>query len=83
VNVLCLLLQAATLILFARIILEWIPVSPDHPVARLRSTLRLVTEPILAPVRRLIPPVRAGGMALDLTPLIVILLLSLIAARVC
>jgi YggT family protein len=83
VNVLCLLLQAATLILFARIILEWIPVSPDHPVVRLRSTLRLVTEPILAPVRRLIPPVRAGGMALDLTPLIVILLLSILAGRVC
>lgn len=82
-NILCLLLQVATLVLFARIVLEWIPVSADHPVARLRSTLRLITEPVLAPVRRLIPPVRAGGMALDLSPLIVILLLSIIAGRVC
>jgi YggT family protein len=83
VNVLCLLLQAATLVLFARIVLEWIPVSTDHPVATVRRTLRMITEPVLAPVRRLIPPVRAGGVALDLTPLIVILLLSILAGRVC
>lgn len=80
---LCVILQVATLVLFARIILEWIPVSSDHPVSRVRHTLRLITEPLLAPVRRLIPPLRAGGVGLDLTPLIVILALSILTSRVC
>lgn len=82
-NVICLLLQAFTLVLFARIVLEWIPVSYDHPVARVRGVLRLVTEPILAPMRRFIPPVRAGGVGLDLTPLILLLAVSILASRIC
>lgn len=82
-TVLCWLLQAAWIALFARIILEWIPVSYDHPVARVRSVLRTLTEPVLAPVRRLIPPVRTGAIALDLTPLIVLILLSIVTTRVC
>jgi YggT family protein len=81
--VLCLILQLATLLLFARIILEWSPVSSDHPVSRVRYTLRLITEPLLAPMRRLIPPLRTGAVALDLTPLIVILALSILTSRVC
>jgi YggT family protein len=83
VTALCWLLQAAWIALFARIILEWIPVSYDHPVARLRGVLRIVTEPVLAPVRRLIPPVRTGAIALDLTPLIVLILVSIVTTRVC
>lgn len=83
VNALCLVLQAATLTLLARIILEWIPISFDHPIARVRAVLRAITEPLLAPLRALIPPVRAGAVSLDLTPLIVILLLSVISNRVC
>lgn len=82
-NVICLLLQAFTLVLFARIVLEWIPVSYDHPVARVRGILRLATEPILAPMRRFIPPVRAGGVGLDLTPLILLLAVSILASRIC
>jgi YggT family protein len=70
-------------VIFARIVLEWIPVSYDHPLARVRAVLRAITEPILGPVRRLLPPIRLGEVALDLSPLIVILLLSVVAGRVC
>jgi YggT family protein len=83
VSIICGLLQAYTLILFARIVFEWIPISYDHPIARLRGLLRSVTEPLLAPLRALIPPVRTGAMNLDLTPLILILALSILASRIC
>ncbi|HUG74866.1 MAG TPA: YggT family protein [Acidimicrobiia bacterium] len=82
-SVLCFVLQAMTLVIFARIVLEWIPVSYDHPLARVRAVLRAITEPILGPVRRLLPPMRMGEVALDLSPLIVILLLSVVTGRVC
>lgn len=79
----CFLLQAYWVVVVARIVLEWIPVSYDHPLARVRAALRAVTEPILAPLRSMIPAVRMGGMGLDLSPLILLLALSLLSGAIC
>lgn len=82
-RVVCILLQAFSLVLLARVVLEWVPVGEGHPVGRLRRALRVVTQPVLAPVRALIPPVRMGAVAVDLSPLVVIVVLNLIAALIC
>lgn len=82
-SVVCWLLQAYALVVFARIVMEWIPVSYDHPLARLRAMLRAATEPVLRPLRAMLPPVRMGGMGLDLSPLILILGLSVLAGAIC
>ena len=79
----CLLLQIFSALLFARVILEWVPVEDQHPVGRLRRVLRTITQPVLAPVRALVPPLRVGSVAVDLSPLIVILLLNLAAGWLC
>ena len=57
--------------LFARIIISWLPVDPYHSIVQF---LHQVTEPLLAPLRRL--PLRVG--MLDLSPLVAFLALSLI-----
>lgn len=80
---LCRILQIYSLVVVARIILEWIPISYDHPVAKVRSVLRAATDPLLIPIRRMIPTVRMGGMGLDLSPLILILLINLVASLIC
>ncbi len=82
-SAICFVLQVYWIVLVARIIMEWIPVSYDHPLARLRSVLRSVTEPILGPLRRLLPPVRLGGVGLDLSPIILLITLSLLAEAIC
>lgn len=57
--------------IFVRVILSWInPYGTHHPLANLLYSL---TEPMLAPARRLIPPI--GG--LDLSPIAVLVLLQL------
>ncbi len=57
--------------IFIRIILSWVnPYGTRHPVGDLLYSL---TEPLLAPARRLIPPI--GG--LDLSPIAVFVLLQL------
>ena len=38
----------------------------------LASSIYAVTDPILTPLRRLIPPLRLGGIALDLSSMILI-----------
>jgi YggT family protein len=40
--------------------------------------LSAICEPVLRPVRRIIPPVRFGGVGLDLSVLIVFLVISAI-----
>lgn len=44
----------------------------DHPVSRLYRFLAQLIDPILVPIRRAIPPLRLGGLNLDLSPLILI-----------
>jgi YggT family protein len=83
VSVVCYLIQGYALVVFARIVFEWIPVSFDHPVARIRGVLRALTEPLLRPLRAMIPPLRMGGVGLDLSPLVLVLALSLLAGAVC
>jgi len=83
VSIVCLILQVYSLVIFARIILEWVPVDSEHPVARVRSVLRTVTEPVLGPVRRLLPPLRSGSVALDLSPLAVILGITVLTWILC
>jgi YggT family protein len=83
VRIVCILLQALSLVVFARVVLEWIPVGEAHPVGRLRHVLRLVTQPLLAPLRAVIPPIRMGSVAVDLSPVILIVALSVIAGLIC
>ena len=49
-----------------------------HPVRRVYDAIDRVMQPILAPLRRVLPPVRFGGVALDLSPLILIIGLRLL-----
>lgn len=60
-----------SLAILARVLLSWFRVSPYHPLV---DFLYRVTEPILAPLRRVIPPI---GMV-DISPVIALILLQII-----
>jgi YggT family protein len=77
-NLLCALGRVYLLLLLARIILSWFPISPDGAWAGIASFLYSITEPVLGPLRRALPPVGIGGMGLDLSPLIVIIGLQIL-----
>ena len=66
------LCQALAFIIFLRAILSWFAISPNNPVM---VFLHYVTEPILAPLRRIVP--RAG--MIDITPMVAIILLIMIS----
>ena len=61
--------------IFLRAILSWFALDPRNPLVQV---LDQVTEPILAPLRRVIPRV---GM-IDITPLVAIILLQFLAQAV-
>ncbi len=67
------LCEVLTLVILARVIVSWFSPSPTN---RLAIILYQVTEPFLAPLRRIIPRV---GM-FDFTHLVAIIILQLIAS---
>lgn len=73
------------MVLLARAVLDWSvtlagPSAPGSVRSRLMSGVYAVTEPILAPVRRVIPPLQVGGFSFDTAFLVVFLALILLRA---
>ena len=68
IGILLLLLQLMWFAIFARAIVSWFPVDPHGPLVR---ALDAITEPILEPLRRVVPRI---GM-IDITPMVAILLI--------
>lgn len=60
------------------VILSWIQTPPGHPLRQLQNFLDRLISPMLRPIRRLVPPLRLGGGAIDLSPIILIFLLRLL-----
>jgi YggT family protein len=58
---------------FAWVILSWIRVSSTHPMGRVQMFLDRIIYPVILPIRRVIPPIRIGGGALDLSPIVLLL----------
>jgi YggT family protein len=79
----CILLQAYLIVLFVRILMSWFPPTPGTTYATVYDFFDSVTEPVLGPVRRVLPPVRMGAMGLDLSPLVVILGGQLLLRAIC
>ena len=77
-SIICPLLHIYYYILFARVLLSWFPAAPGGFLAQVNSVLYTLTEPLLAPLRRAIPPMRMGMAAIDLSPLIIIVGVQLI-----
>ncbi len=62
------------IILFVRAILSWFPYAPDSPLNPVRRVVFTITEPVLAPFRRIIPPI---GM-IDISFLVAIIVVQAI-----
>lgn len=69
-------LTAFLVLLIARLVLDWASVLTSSPrwVSRARELTHTGTEPVIAPVRRVLQPVRAGGLAIDLAFTVVFIL---------
>lgn len=82
VQILCIALDIYYVILLIRIILSWVPSLPE-PVQPVARGVNAVTDPLLIPLRGLIPPVRIGAGALDLSPLILFFGIIILRSLIC
>jgi YggT family protein len=70
------LLNIYLLVIFGRILLSWFPISPESPLATISHAFYVVTEPVLGPVRNVLPSI---GM-FDLSPIVVIFGIRILAS---
>lgn len=82
-TIVCTLLQLWLFAVFVRIVLSWFPAPDGGALASATNALGAVTDPVLNPVRAMLPPVRMGGMGLDLSPMVVLLVGSLLLRVIC
>ncbi|MGK2932756.1 MAG: YggT family protein [Solirubrobacterales bacterium] len=69
------------ILIFVRILMSWIPRVPDNRALRaVLEFVRETTDPYLNIFRRMLPPVGAGGMQLDLSPMVGVILLLIAQA---
>ena len=73
-DIICGLLTLAYYALIVWIILSYVVafgrLSFDHPVRKVYEALASAINPVLLPIRRVLPAVRIGGMGLDLSPIV-------------
>ena len=82
-GLICAALQLYIFVIFIRLIMSWFPPTPGTTYQQIYDAFVTVTEPVLAPVRAIMPPMRMGAMALDLSPIVVLLGLQLIKRIIC
>ena len=71
------------ILIFVRILLSWVPRLPYNRVLHALVTfVHDVTDPYLRLFRRILPPVGGSGFALDLSPIIGIIVLYIAQAIV-
>jgi YggT family protein len=72
------------IVLFARVIVDWVSVAGGGGSAlyQARRVTHAITEPVLAPVRRVVPTLRFGGFGLDLAFLVVFVAILLLRTLV-
>jgi YggT family protein len=59
-------------LILVRVLLSWVNISPFHPLVRILYSL---TDPLLKPLQRIIPPI---GGALDISPAVALILLYIV-----
>jgi YggT family protein len=82
-DIVCIVISIYMLVLFIRIIMSWFLPTPGTTYASIYDVFYNLTEPVLAPVRAMIPPFRTGAMALDLSPIVVFIAGELLRRAIC
>ena len=73
VQLLLTLLSLYTWVIVIRALISWVSPDPRNPIVQILAKL---TEPVLRPLRRLVPPHKTGNI--DVSPILAILLIQLV-----
>jgi YggT family protein len=83
-SIVCAAISLYLLVLFIRILMSWFPPTPGTFYQQIYDVFDSITEPVLRPIREVLPPFRMGGaMALDMSPMVVMLIGIILQRIIC
>jgi YggT family protein len=85
--IVCIALTVYLVLLFASVVLSWLAMTgslPSYgPGRKVIDVIISLTNPVFRLVRGLIPPIRLGVAALDLSPIIVFIVVGILRTVIC
>lgn len=75
------LLEIYLLLLIATALMSWFQSSRSTAYRTIWVVLNAITEPVLRPIRKVIPAVRVGGSQLDLSIMVVFVVVQFLILR--
>ena len=82
-TIICTALTLYSFAILIWVVLSWVRVPSTHPLARVTVFLDRIIYPVILPIRRVIPPLRMGAGALDLSPIVLLVGISLLSNWIC
>lgn len=77
-NLIYLIFQAYYIVLLVRVVMSWVRLPSSNPImATVGPVVYGLTEPLLRPIRNLLRPYQ-GGVPIDFSPLLLMLVLGLV-----
>jgi YggT family protein len=81
-TIVCGILTIFWITLLIRVILSWVPALPQ-PLRPVANFVRSVTDPLIVPLRGILPPVQIGAVALDLSIILLFLVVRIVQSILC
>ena len=80
ISLLVFVINIYVFVVLARMVMSWFPLRPGSAFEPVFRAVFAVTEPPLAAIRSVVPPLRMGMGAIDLSPLILFFGLQILVA---
>lgn len=77
IQIINIIFQLLNIFILIRVVLSFLPIPVTNVTRPILNFIYDLTEPILRLVRNMLPPVMVGGVGLDLSPIVAIILLNI------
>ncbi len=82
-GILCILIRAFEFVFLVRMVLSFFPIKDGTLAASARQLSLVVTDPVVAPIRRAVPPLPGAMAGFGIAELLVLIGLQLLDAIIC
>jgi len=82
-DLVCILVLLFQLAFLLRIVMSFFPIGAASPVANARDLIVTITDPVVLPLRRALPPLPGGMAFFGIAELVILVLLFVITGVVC
>ncbi len=79
----CILLLAFQLVFLLRMVMSFFPISTGSPTGRFRDLVVVLTDPVVLPLRRSLPPLPGAMAGFGLAEILVLIGISILVRFIC